>query len=274
VLPCLQISLFFDNANLSETLRRHDGAHERLTMSSRTASSRRAPAKRRKSSRSSAGGQGMTQWVVILALVAGGIALYDNRQSVMKQVAPLLTDDRPTAAWTERKTDARGVKPEANKSAVGVARTPVPPATVGVTKAPVPDTRPAAAATAANPALTGEDFKGRFYFCGTSGLDNCVVDGDTFWFSKTRITLADIAAPATDKAACQQERDRGFAAKVRLRDLLNAGKFDIEVLKGQPLAASSSALRVVTRDGRSLGSILVSEGLAKPRLAPNQTWCP
>lgn len=243
-------------------------------MSSRTASSRRAPAKRRKSSRSSAAGQGMTQWIVILALVAGGIALYDNRQAVMKQVAPLLADDRPTAARSERKSDARPGKPEANRSAVGVARAPIPPAAVGATKTPVPETKPAVVAAAGSPALTGEDFKGRFYYCGTSGLDNCVVDGGTFWFSKTRITLADIAAPATDKAACQQERDRGFAAKVRLRDLLNDGKFDIEVLKGQPLAAGSSVMRVVTRDGRSLGSILVSEGLAKPRLAPNQSWCP
>jgi endonuclease YncB( thermonuclease family) len=131
----------------------------------------------------------------------------------------------------------------------------------------------AVAAVPASPTLTGENFNGRFYFCGTSGLDNCVVDGDTFWFAKTRITLADIAAPATDKAACQQERDRGFAAKVRLRELLNGGKFDIEVLKGQPPPAGSSVMRIVTRDGRSLGSILVSEGLAKPRLAPNQSWC-
>lgn len=245
-------------------------------MSSRTASSRRAPAKRRKSSRSSAAGQGLTQWVVILALVAGGIALYDSRQAVMKQVAPLLKDDRRTAARFEPKSDARAVKPESERSAAGVAKAPVPPAAVGTPKTPVPDAKPATAVAAAapNPALTGEDFKGRFYYCGTSGLDNCVVDGDTFWFAKTRITLADIAAPATDKAACQQERDRGFAAKVRLRDLLNAGKFDIEVLKGQPLPAGSTVMRVVTRDGRSLGSILVSEGLAKPRLAPNQSWCP
>jgi endonuclease YncB( thermonuclease family) len=261
-------------ANLSETLHRHDDAHERLTMSSRTASSRRAPAKRRKSSRSSASGQGLTQWIVILALVAGGIALYDNRKAVMKQVAPLLKDDRQTATRLERKPDAPAEKSGASQAPVGVVKAPVPPVAVGVAKTPVPDTKPAAVAIAANPALTGEDFKGRFYYCGTSGLDNCVVDGDTFWFAKTRITLADIAAPATDKAACQQERDRGFAAKVRLRDLLNAGKFDIEVLKGQPLPAGSAVMRVVTRDGRSLGSILVSEGLAKPRLAPNQSWCP
>jgi endonuclease YncB( thermonuclease family) len=244
-------------------------------MSSRTASSRRAPAKRRKSSRSSASGQGLTQWVVILALVAGGIALYDNRQSVMKQVAPLLTDDRPTAARLERKPEARVEKSKADHTSVDVIRAPVPPAAVGVAKTPVPDAKPQTVVSAASkPALTGEDFKGRFYFCGTSGLDNCVVDGGVFWFAKTRITLADITAPATDKAACQQERDRGFAAKVRLRDLLNAGKFDIEVLKGRPLAAGSSELRVVTRDGRSLGSILVSEGLAKPRMARQQSWCP
>ncbi|PYB71251.1 thermonuclease family protein [Rhizobium wuzhouense] len=242
-------------------------------MSSRTASSRRAPAKRRKSSRSSSAGQGVTQWIVILALVAGGIALYDNRQTVMKQVAPLLKDDRPSVARTERKAEPR---PEKSAAPVGVAKAPVPPVAVGEAKAPVPDAKPAAASASAGAgtALMGEDFKGRFYFCGTSGLDNCVADGDTFWFSKTRITLADISAPATDKAACQQERDRGFAAKVRLRDLLNAGKFDIEVLKGQPLQAGSSVMRVVTRDGRSLGSILVSEGLAKPRLAANQSWCP
>lgn len=243
-------------------------------MSSRTASSRRAPAKRRKSSRSSSAGQGMTQWVVILALVAGGIALYDNRHSVMKQVAPYLKDDRQTTVKAERKPEARAQTSKPAQTHTDVARAPVPPAAVGGAKTPVPDSKPAAVAASQNPALIGEDFKGRFYFCGTSGLDNCVADGDTFWFAKTRITLADIAAPATDRAACQQERDRGFAAKVRLRDLLNAGKFDIEVLKGQPLEAGSSVMRVVTRNGRSLGSILVSEGLAKPRLAAHQSWCP
>ncbi|KQW27545.1 nuclease [Rhizobium sp. Root274] len=240
-------------------------------MSSRTASSRRAPSKRRKSNRSASAGQGMTQWIFILALVAGGIALYDNRQAVVRQVAPLLADDRPAAGRAERKPHAT-TQSAAVQTLVGVAKAPVPPAAVGAAKTPVPDVKTVALA-ATNSALTGEDFKGRFYFCGTSGLDNCVVDGDTFWFAKTRITLADITAPATDKAACQQERDRGFAAKVRLRELLNRGKFDIEVLKGQPLSAGASAMRVVTREGRSLGSILVSEGLAKPRLAPNQSWC-
>jgi endonuclease YncB( thermonuclease family) len=100
------------------------------------------------------------------------------------------------------------------------------------------------------------------------------MSGDTFWYKKTRIVLADIAAPRTDGAACQQERDRGFAAKVRLRDLLNSGRFDLQTLKAETANATPGVLRVATRNGRSLGSLLVSEGLAKPRMARQQNWCP
>ncbi|MDH4413276.1 MAG: nuclease [Rhizobium sp.] len=241
-------------------------------MSSRTASSRRSPAKRRKSSRSS-GGQGMTTWLVVLAVVAGGIALYDNRAAVLKEMAPLLSKERPASADAPSKSsDNREKEPQARPQATA-AKTPVPPADVGVTKAAVPASRPAVASPE-TAALTGENFSGKFYFCGTSGLDNCVMSGDTFWYRKTKIVLADIAAPRTDGAACQQERDRGFAAKVRLKDLLSSGRFDLETLKAQSAGAIPGVMRVATRDGRSLGSILVSEGLAKPRMARQQSWCP
>jgi endonuclease YncB( thermonuclease family) len=241
-------------------------------MSSRTASSRRAPAKRRKSNRSSTG-QGMTPWLVALALVAGGIALYDNRTAVMKELAPLLSSERRTVANTDAKPEARREKPAADRVASSIPKGPVPPAEVGVAKATVPAARPTAGPAASGP-LTGENFAGKFYFCGMSGLDNCVMSGDTFWYKKTRIVLADIAAPRTDGAACQQERDRGFAAKVRLRDLLNSGRFDLQTLKAETANATPGVLRVATRNGRSLGSLLVSEGLAKPRMARQQNWCP
>lgn len=241
-------------------------------MSSRTASSRRAPAKRRKSSRSSAG-QGMTSWLAILAVVAGGIVLYDNRATVLKELSPLLSKERSDAAGPTPKPDTSREKQPQPKTQSTAAKGPVPPASVGVAKAAVPASRPAVASTE-TAALTGENFSGKFYFCGTSGLDNCVMSGDTFWYRKTKIVLADIAAPRTDGAACQQERDRGFAAKVRLKDLLSSGRFDLETLKGQATGAAAGVLRVATRDGRSLGSILVSEGLAKPRMARQQSWCP
>ena len=241
-------------------------------MSSRTASSRRAPAKRRKSSRSSAG-QGMTSWLAILAVVAGGIALYDNRAAVIKELSPLLSKERSVAANPKPKSDVSRDKQTQTKTQSTAAKGPIPPASVGVSKAAVPASRPAVAASE-TAALTGENFGGKFYFCGTSGLDNCVVSGDTFWYRKTKIVLADITAPKTDGAGCQQERDRGFAAKVRLKDLLSSGRFDLETLRVQAAGSSPGVMRVATRNGRSLGSILVSEGLAKPRMARQQSWCP
>lgn len=240
-------------------------------MSSRTASSRRTPSKRRKSARSSAG-HGMTFWLVALAVVAGGIALYDNRDTVLKEMAPLLSTEKRVAS-SPAKSETRREKPASERATARGTKGPVPPANVGVVKAAVPAARPAVTTATAGP-LTGENFSGKFYFCGTSGLDNCVMTGDTFWYKKTKIVLADIAAPRTDGAACQQERDRGFAAKVRLKDLLSSGRFDLETLKAQAAGGASGVMRVATRNGRSLGSILVSEGLAKPRMARQQSWCP
>ncbi len=240
-------------------------------MSSRTASSRRTPSKRRKSARSSAG-HGMTSWLVALAVVAGGIALYDNRDTVLKEMAPLLSTEKRLANLPA-KSETRREKPASERATAKGTKGPVPPANVGVVKAAVPAARPAVTTATAGP-LTGENFSGKFYFCGVSGLDNCVMTGDTFWYRKTKIVLADIAAPRTDGAACQQERDRGFAAKVRLKDLLSSGRFDLETLKAQAAGGAPGVMRVATRNGRSLGSILVSEGLAKPRMARQQSWCP
>lgn len=241
-------------------------------MSSRSASSRRAPAKRRKSNRSSAS-SGLTSWLVVLGVVAGGIALYDNRAVVMKEMAPLLSRERNTASEKPAKMEANRERAPTARSQAIVQKTPTPSVDVGSNKvAAVPASRPATAPTAS--ALTGENFGGKFYFCGTSGLDNCVMSGDTFWYKKTKIVLADISAPKTEGAGCRQERDRGFAAKVRLKDLLSSGHFDLETLKAEASGNAPGVMRVATRDGRSLGSILVSEGLAKPRMARQQSWCP
>ena len=100
-----------------------------------------------------------------------------------------------------------------------------------------------------------------------------MASGDSFWFRQGRLVLADVVAPATENAKCQQEREKGFAAKVRLRDLLNAGRFELSELKGQNVSATSPTMRVVTRDGRSLGAMLVAEGLAQPRFGKRQSWC-
>lgn len=247
-----------------------------------TTQTKRAPRKRKKT----AGRQGsgsLWPWLGALLVVAGGIAVYDNRDKLPAPVVAFLSGkERPQSASSrteasskpdrkERQAPAHAVAP-ADKPKQEAKRStgPVPPAPVGATvnqvavKPAAPDERKT------DTVLLGKGFSGKFYFCGTSGLDNCVSSGDTFWYRKTRIALADIVAPATEEARCQQEREKGFAAKMRLRELLNGGDFEFSSLRGQ----EAGGARVVARNGRSLGSILVSEGLAKPRMGKQDSWCP
>ncbi|MGL3605640.1 nuclease [Rhizobium sp. G187] len=240
-------------------------------------SNRRTPRKRRKSTRSSASrsGQGLTSWLVVLGLVAAGIGVYENRAAVMKEVGPYLSRDRrETKTETPRGERQAALPTRADKDLpIGVVRAPVPPKAVAkALDSPVPVSRPSVS-VASTATATATGLHGPFYFCGTSGLDKCVASGDSFWVNKKKVVLADVIAPATENAACAQERQKGFAAKVRLRALLNAGEFDLQLLKGQGTEGSSDAMRVATRNGRSLGSILVSEGLARPRMARGHAWC-
>lgn len=246
---------------------------------SASAASRKRPRKRRKPTPAKAGSSGLWPWLVALVVVAGGIGIYENRRDVsglVTQYLPSADKKEPVHTRSAERTPDRQAKPVTAPSPakppaprakdVAIAdKPPVPPAAIGPDrpKPPVPDGRPDDAPP------VGRGYTAKFYFCGTSGLDNCVVDGDTFWHRKTRIELADIVAPETERAKCQQERDLGFAAKVRLRDMLNAGAFELTVLKGQ----GDASLRVVTRGGRSLGAMLVSEGLAHPRMGKPRPWC-
>ena len=248
--------------------------------------SRRKPRKRSPSRRkASAGGSGLWPWLVALVIVAGAIAAYDNCARLPGLVAaylpkPAERQDRPAGGASSSNANPRQ-KPETAaarpaKPSEKPSTGPIPPAPVGAASkvaanpaaVPVPEGRPGDASP------DGKGFSGKFYFCGTSGLDNCVASGDSFWFRKGRLVLADVVAPATENAKCQQERDKGFAAKVRLRDLLNAGPFELSELKGQNVSQTGPSLRVVTRNGRSLGAILVSEGLALPRFGRQQSFCP
>lgn len=111
-----------------------------------------------------------------------------------------------------------------------------------------------------------------FALCPQGPRTTCVVDGDTFWLDGEKVRIADINAPETHGARCPQERTRGDAATARLIGLLNAGPFTLE-----PYARDRDRygrlLRVVMRNGRSLGSELVSEGLAEPWRGRRGSWC-
>lgn len=111
-----------------------------------------------------------------------------------------------------------------------------------------------------------------FALCADGPRYTCVVDGDTFWFHGEKVRITDINAPETHGARCAAEARLGAAATRRLIALLNAGAF---VLETGPRERDryGRMLRTVKRDGQSLGSILVFEGLAEPWRGRRSDWC-
>ncbi|WP_225205481.1 thermonuclease family protein [Novosphingobium huizhouense] len=130
--------------------------------------------------------------------------------------------------------------------------------------------RPAAASPAEeNPAQE----RARFAVCGPGPRVTCVVDGDTFWLRRTKIRIADINAPEVGHPACADEARLGAAATRRLTELLNAGPFTLTIEGSRATDRYGRALRVVMRDGESLGLALEREGLAERWKGRRGDWC-
>ena len=111
-----------------------------------------------------------------------------------------------------------------------------------------------------------------FTFCTSAPRETCVVDGDTFWLAGEKVRMADINAPETLQAACPDERQRGEAAKRRLLELLNAGPVTL-VNGARRHDRYGRRLALAMRQGQSLGSQLVAEGLAEPWRGRRSSWC-
>ena len=118
----------------------------------------------------------------------------------------------------------------------------------------------------------GQTFAATFSICGAGRRTDCVVDGDTFWFRGEKIRIADIDAPEVSPPRCQREADLGESATRRLQALLNAGPFTLEET-GRSEDKYGRALKVITRDGESLGDQLVAEGLAEEWRGRRRDWC-
>lgn len=115
-----------------------------------------------------------------------------------------------------------------------------------------------ASVASAQPSSSASSASETFSVCGSGQRITCVVDGDTFWFRGEKIRIADIDTPELSPPRCERERERGLAAKQRLLDILNSG----------PLLFKTTArdedrfgrkLRIVYRDRRSVGDMLVAE---------------
>jgi endonuclease YncB( thermonuclease family) len=111
-----------------------------------------------------------------------------------------------------------------------------------------------------------------FGLCRSGGGANCVVDGDTIWYQGTKIRIADIDTPETHEPRCAAEAELGAKATVRMHQLVNAGPFSLKPID-RDADRYGRKLRILTRSGRSLGDILVDEGLARYYAGGRRSWC-
>lgn len=231
----------------------------------------RKPRKRQASSKQANGGTkgGMWPWYVAGVMSVSAAIAYDHRTEIMQMAMPFYTASivkaRP-AEKREKTADHRVEKAVEKPRGKGIEASvdhPVPALAL-----PTPDTRPVEQA-----ALDLTSHKpGGFYFC-TETFENCVVDGDTFWYGRQKVEIADIRAPRIKQAKCDNERKLGSLAKKRLWEILNAGDVRLAAAGDGKIAASSAGVRVMVGDGRSVGTMLVSEGLALPSADAKQGWC-
>lgn len=117
-----------------------------------------------------------------------------------------------------------------------------------------------------------DTLRASFPFCADGRRATCIVDGDTLWLSGEKIRIADIDTPELSPPRCEAERVKGEAAKRRLRELMNAGPFSL-VAGLRDEDQYGRMLRTVTREGRSIGDLLVQEGLARRWDGGRHPWC-
>jgi endonuclease YncB( thermonuclease family) len=99
-----------------------------------------------------------------------------------------------------------------------------------------------------------------------------VVDGDTFRLGGETIRIADIDTPEL-RARCPEEAALAGRATRRLQALLMQAPFELSPIGGRDEDRYGRKLRIVTRGGRSLGDVLVAEGLARTWTGRREPWC-
>lgn len=123
------------------------------------------------------------------------------------------------------------------------------------------------------PARGIENVSARFGICAGPRRVTCVVDGDTIWLQGSRIRISDIDAPEIGQPGCAAEAALGRRATERLVELLNAAPFEVRRVDARDEDRYGRKLREIHRDGRSLGDLLVAEGLARPWGGQRESWC-
>lgn len=111
-----------------------------------------------------------------------------------------------------------------------------------------------------------------FSACTNGVRTTCVVDGDTFWLNGDKFRIADVNTPEVGEPQCSAEAALGQRAAMRLQELLSAGPFELRPVDRDE-DAFGHKLRIVEREGQSIGQVLVAEGLAYAWQGQRKGWC-
>lgn len=122
------------------------------------------------------------------------------------------------------------------------------------------------------PSVGPERVAQSFTRCGSGNDLACVVDGDSFRLGKRRIRIRGIDAPERE-GACPGETVLAERSAAKLADLLNAGAFTMTAVGGNERDQYGRELRVLTRNGRSIGEQMVEAGLAHDYRGAKSSWC-
>lgn len=115
----------------------------------------------------------------------------------------------------------------------------------------------------------------RIHFANCAGIAQsyCVVDGDTIRYEGVKVRIADIDTPEVFSPKCSSEKARGDRATRRMMQLLNEGPVELVRYDSRDADRYGRKLRVVERNGQSLGEVLVAEGLARRWDGARHSWC-
>lgn len=111
-----------------------------------------------------------------------------------------------------------------------------------------------------------------FEKCGSGQRINCIVDGDTFWLNGEKIRAFGYDTPEPTTNICGGQKERQLAAKAsdRLLELFSTTEITIE---RQGKDKYGRTLAIVRSNGRLVGDMLISEGLARRYPDGTEFWC-
>lgn len=123
------------------------------------------------------------------------------------------------------------------------------------------------------PLAAREQVTATFTPCGPGRGVACVIDGDTFKLGDRKIRIIGIDAPELTEPRCPEEAALARRSGDRLLALLNQGSFEMIAHRLQREDRHGRDLMVLERNGASIGSQLIDEGLAQSYFGAKRSWC-